>query len=187
MAVETKKLTKLNGVDVKTVNETVSAIEEKPDIAKFKFRISNRWVNGGHNHTTVGNFYGANQENPHLKSFEMEADEPPLLVGEDLAANPVEYLLHALISCMTSTLVYHAALRGITIEELESEVEGDIDLRGFLGLSKDVRKGYEEIRVNFKVKTDEENLDRLKALSKLSPVFDVTTKGTSVAINIERK
>jgi uncharacterized OsmC-like protein len=86
-----------------------------------------------------------------------------------------------------TTMVYHAAMRGIRIEELEMDLEGDLDLRGFLGLSDEVRKGYENIRVNFRVKTDEENLDRLKALSKLSPVYDVTRNGTNVDISIERK
>ena len=70
---------------------------------------------------------------------------------------------------------------------MEAELGGDLDLRGFLGLSKDVRKGYQNIRVNFKVKTDAENLNRLKALSKLSPVFDVTSHGTNVKVNIESK
>lgn len=99
----------------------------------------------------------------------------------------VEHLLNALAGCLTTTLVYHAAVRGITIEELESELEGDLDLQGFLGISSEVRKGYQNIRVNFKVKTDEKNLDRLKALSKLSPVFDVTSNGTNVTVSVERK
>ncbi|MEJ2219675.1 MAG: OsmC family protein [Desulfobacterales bacterium] len=99
----------------------------------------------------------------------------------------MEHLLNALAGCLTSTLIYHAAIRGIKIDELESELEGDIDLRGFLGLSSDVRRGYKNIRVNFKVKTDAENLKRLRALSKLSPVFDVTSKGTNVDVQIERK
>lgn len=185
MAEKTAKT--VNGVDVGAVEGTVEAIKGKPDIAKFKFRLHNKWMDGGHNHSTVGKFYGANQENSHLKAFEWDADEPPMLAGKDLGANPVEHLLNALAACVTTTMVYHAAIRGIKIEELESDLEGDIDLRGFLGLSKDVRRGYENIRVNFKVKTDAENIEKLKALSKLSPVFDVTSNGTKVDINIERK
>ena len=90
-------------------------------------------------------------------------------------------------ACLTTTLVYHAAVRGIKIDELEAQIEGDIDLRGFLGLSNDVRRGYENIRVSYKVKTDEENIEKLKALSKLSPVYDVTSNGTDVDVKIERK
>ena len=88
---------------------------------------------------------------------------------------------------MTTTMVYHAAVRGIELEEVESELEGDIDLQGFFGISDKVRPGYQEIRVNFKVKTDIENVDRLKALTKLSPVYDVVSNGTSVKVQIEAK
>jgi hypothetical protein len=88
---------------------------------------------------------------------------------------------------MTTTIVYHAAVRGIRLEEVESELEGDLDLQGFFAISDKVRPGYEEIRVNFKVKTDIENVDRLKALTKLSPVYDVVSNGTRVKVQIERK
>ena len=84
-------------------------------------------------------------------------------------------------------MVYHAAVRGIELDEVESKLEGDIDLKGFLALSDKVRPGYEEIRVNFKVKTDIGNVDRLKALTKLSPVYDVVSSGTRVKVQIERK
>ena len=88
---------------------------------------------------------------------------------------------------MTTTMVYHAAVRGIKLEEVESKLEGDIDLKGFLAISDKVRPGYEEIRVNFKVKTDIENVDRLKALTRLSPVYDVVSNGTRVNVEIEKK
>ena len=88
---------------------------------------------------------------------------------------------------MTTTMVYHAAVRGIKLEEVESELEGDIGLKGFLAISDQVRPGYEEIRVNFRVKTDIENVDRLKALTRLSPVYDVVSKGTNVKVQIEAK
>ena len=178
---------KINGVDVGAVKGTVSAIEEKPDLAKSKFRIHNQWIIGGYNRSTINAFYGAGQENYRSQPLRLEADEPPLLAGEDRGANPVEHLLNALAACMTTTMVYHAAIRGINLEEVESELEGDIDLRGFLGLSDEVRKGYEEIRVNFKVKTDAENIERLKAFSRLSPVYDVVSNGTRVKVKIERK
>jgi uncharacterized OsmC-like protein len=177
----------LIGVNVNTVENAVKTIEEKPELAKFKFRLRNNCISGGHNHSTVNSFYGTNQEISHLNSFELDCDDPPVLASKNLGANPVKNLLNALAGCLTSTLVYHAAIRGIKIEELESELEGDIDLRGFLGLSKEVRRGYENVRVEFNVKTDAENLDRLKALSKLSPVFDVTSNGTNVDVQIESK
>jgi len=84
-------------------------------------------------------------------------------------------------------MVYHAAVRGIKLEEVESELEGDIDLKGFLAISDKVRPGYQEIRVRFKVKTDAENVERLKAFNRLSPVYDVVSNGTRVKVQIERK
>ena len=182
-----KRESKINGVDLTAVESTVKAIGEKPDLAKSKFRAHNTWNDGGYNRSTINAFYGAGQENYRSKPFVLEADEPPLLAGEDRGANPVEYLLHALAACMTTTMVYHAAIRGINLEEVESELEGDIDLRGFLGLSDEVRRGYEEIRVNFKVKTAAENIEKLKAFSRLSPVYDVVSNGTRVKVQIEKK
>lgn len=177
----------LNGIDLNKLFTSVDALKNNPELAKFKFRLHNKWIDGGHNRSRISGFFGVSQENRHKQPFELDGDEPDVLAGTDKGANPVEHLLNALAACLTTTMVYHAALRNIKIDELESELEGDIDLRGFLGLSNDVRRGYEGIRVTFRVKTDEENLDRLKALSKLSPVFDVTTNGTDIDIRVERK
>lgn len=179
--------TVINGVELETVNDTVQAIQTDPDLAKSKFHVHNRWVNGGHNHVTIRDFYGAKQEIQHAKTFELDEDEPALLAGTDVGPNPVEYLLTALSGCMTSAMIYHAALRGIHIESLECEVEGSIDLQGFLGIADDVRKGYQNIRVTFKVGTSEKNLQRLEALSKLSPVYDTILNGTRIDVNIEQK
>jgi len=176
----------LNGLDVGEVEALVAAIEDDPDLAKSRFRLHNTWIDGGHNRSRIEGFYSAQQEIAHQQAFTLDADEPPILGGQDRGANPVEHLLNALAACLTTTLVYHAAIRGIEIRSIESTVEGDLDLRGFLGLSGDVRRGYQNIRVKFSIDTDAENLDRLKALSKLSPVFDVTSNGTDVEVSIER-
>jgi uncharacterized OsmC-like protein len=177
----------LNGVNVSTVKNIIYAINKKPELANFTFRLTTKWIKGSHNHSFVNNFYGANQKNLHRKTFELEVDEHPILAGEDLAPNSMEHLLNALSACLTTTIVYHAAILGIRIDEMESEVEGDIDLRGFLGLSNKVRKGYQTIRINIRIKTDAENMERLKALGELSPLFDLTSNGTKVEVNIERK
>jgi hypothetical protein len=84
-------------------------------------------------------------------------------------------------------MVYHAAVRGIKLDKVESELEGDLDLRGFLALSDEVRPGYQEIRVNFKVKTNLEDMETLRELIKLSPVYDVVSSGTRVIVRVERK
>lgn len=90
-----------------------------------------------------------------------------------------------LAGCLTKTLVYHAAVGGIKVEAIESGLEGDLDIRGFLGLSNTVRSGLQNIRVNFKLKTDADYIEKLKALSKHSPVFDMTSHGTNVQVNIQ--
>lgn len=177
----------INGVELDTVIETIEAVVTDPELAKCNFRITNNWVNGGHNHVTVRDFYGAKQEIPHTETFELDEDEPQLLAGTDLGPNPVEYLLTALSGCMTSALVYHAALNGIHISSLECQVEGDIDLQGFLGVSDEVRKGYQNIRVTFKVQTPQKSLAKLKALSKLSPVYDTILNGTNIDVQVKRR
>ena len=177
----------VNGVDVDVLKTTVSNIQQDPDLAKCRFHIRNKWLDGNHNRSTITSFYGAKQENDHKQAFELDADEPPVLAGNDQAPNPVEHLLNALASCITTGMVAHAAVRGIEIEELESEVEGDIDLRGFLGISPDVPKGYTDIRVKFKVKTDTENIERLRSLAEYSPVYNTLTNGVNVDIQVEPK
>jgi uncharacterized OsmC-like protein len=181
----------MNGVDVDQLFGTVDVIKDKPEIAKFKFRAKNKWVNGGHNRTTVKDFYGAGKEDTsRTKPFVFEEDEPPVLLGEDHGANPVEYALTALAGCLTTSLVYHAAARGIRIDEVESKLEGDLDLRGFLGMSENVRNGYENIRVTFNVKADapREKIEELVELAqKRSPVFDIVSNAVPVSVKLEEK
>ena len=117
----------------------------------------------------------------------MDADEPAILAGNDAGANPVEHLLHALASCLTTSMVAHAAVRGIAIDELESELEGDIDLNGFLGLNDDIPKGYTEIRAKFCVKADPKDVERIKRLAQFSPVFNTITNGANVNVEVELK
>jgi uncharacterized OsmC-like protein len=185
--VQTTKI--INGVNVDDLFTTVDAIKATPAIAKFKFRIQNQWQGASRNRSTVGEFYGAGQPQSRPTPFVLEADEPGILLGKDSAANPVEHLLHALASCLTTSMVYHAAARGIQIDEVESSFQGDIDLQGFLDLDENVRKGYQGIRVDFKVKADvpDAQLREIVALGTgHSPVFDSLTKGVPISVNAER-
>jgi len=179
----------INGVDVDQLFSTIKAIKESPGLAKFEFRASNQWINGGHNRTSIKDFYGAGQEDTTRKrTFVFDNDEPVTLLGEDNGANPVEFVLHALAGCLTTSLVYHAAAQGIRIDAVESKFEGDLDLRGFLGMNEDVRNGYENIRVTFKIKADapEEKLKELCELAqKRSPVFDIVTNRVPVNVQLE--
>ncbi len=179
----------VNGVDVDMLFGTIDAIKEDPSIAKFNFRIRNKWFDGGENHSTITDFYGAKEDHPHLEPFELIADEPPLLLSGDKGPNPVEYALTALAGCLTSSLIYHAAAKGIKLNSVESRLEGDIDLQGFLGISKDVRKGFQEIRMHFKIDADvpEEQLEELVQLGPAySPVFDSITKGVPVSVQLDK-
>lgn len=189
MATAKKFSTVINGVMVDDLFRTIDAVKATPAIAKFKFGIRNQWAGGSQNASTVSGFCGAMQDLSHPKPFVLEADEPGILLGKDTAANPVEHLLHALASCLTTSMVYHAAARGIQLEEVESTLEGDIDLHGFLDLDKNVRKGYQGIRVNFKVKADvpDEQLQEIVQLgSTFSPVFDSLSKGVPISITSSR-
>ncbi|MDH4098196.1 MAG: OsmC family protein [Nitrospira sp.] len=179
--------TVMNGVDVERLGQTIQAIQKDPGLAKSQFRATNRWVNGGHNRSTIQGFYAAGQEDTsRTKPFVLEADEPPVLLGKDEGANPVEFVLHALAACVTTSLVYHAAARGITLESVESQLEGDLDLRGFLGLSDQVRRGYKEIRVKFNVKSDA-SPEQLEELTKFSPVYDIISNAVPVSIQMETR
>lgn len=179
----------INGVNVDNLFTTIDAVKATPSIAKFKFRVDNRWEGGSRNRSAVNEFHGVGQEFTRQKSFVLSSDEPSVLLGEDTAANPVEYLLHSVAACITTSMVYHAAARGIHIQEVESSFEGDIDLHGFLGLDPKVRKGYQQIRVTFKLKADAPN-EKLQEIVELgtghSPVFDSLTKGVPVVVKAER-
>ena len=178
---------RMNGVDLDTLMGTVKAIKAEPELGACRFRARNQWLGGNHNRSTVTGFYGAKQEIEHKQRFTMDADEPAILAGNDEGANPVEHLLHSLAACLTTSMVAHAAVRGIEIEELESELEGDIDLRGFLGLAMDVPKGYTTIRARFRVKAKPEDVSRISELANFSPVFNTIATGASVQVDVVLK
>jgi uncharacterized OsmC-like protein len=189
MATAKKFSTIINGVMVDDLFSTIEAIKATPAVGKFQFKVRNQWEGGSQNSSTVDKFYGATQQLSHPKPFVLEADEPAVLLGYDHAANPVEYLLHALASCLTTSMVYHAAARGIQIQEVESSFEGDLDLQGFLDLDPEVRKGFQGIRVNFKIKADvpDQELEQIAKLGwEHSPVFDSLTNGVPVTVTTQR-
>jgi len=177
-----------NGVDVPTLFATLDAVKGTPQIAQFQFRASNEWISGTHNRSLIQGFYGAGQEDgSRTEPFTYDADHPPVLVGTNQGPTPVEFLLHAIASCLTSGLANIAAARGITLRRVTSTVEGDIDLLGILGLSDDVRNGYRQIRVHFDVEGDA-TPEQLAALvdqsRRRSAVYDVLVNGTDVQVDV---
>lgn len=178
----------MNGIDTPTLFATLDAVKAQPELAKFQFRASNRWQQGTHSRSRFESFYGANGERMHERAYSFDADHPAILVGRDLGPTPVEFLLYALAACLTAGISNIAAARGITLHEVESTVEGDIDLQGILGLSSDVRNGYDGIRIHFTIKGDapEEKLRQLVEQSRArSAVYDVLTNGTPVSVSVK--
>lgn len=178
-----------NGVNVSQLMETIEAIQNQPDLAKFRFRATNTWLGGGRSRTRIKEFYGAGQEDTsRTDPFVLEGDEPPVLLGENTAANAVEAALHALASCLAVGFVYNAAAQGIEVRSLEFDLEGDLDLHGFLGLSPDVRAGYQEVRLTYRVDCDAppEKVDELcEHVQRTSPVLDIFRNPVRVSVGRE--
>ena len=177
----------INGVNVDRLGGMIQTVQENPNLGTFKFRAKNRWITGGHNSSTIQGFYGAGQEYAtRKKPFVLESDEPRVLLGTDQGPNPYEFVLHALAAGLTTSLVYHAAARGIHLESVESTLEGDLDVRGFLGLSDKIRRGYKEIRVHFAIKSNAP-AEQLDELIRFSPVFDMVANPVPVSIQIDKQ
>jgi uncharacterized OsmC-like protein len=177
----------VNGVDVEQLFSSIETFKQKPELAKFKFRATNQWVGGTHSRATVTDFYGPGREDTSREATIFDLDEPPVLLGKNFGVNPVEYLLVALSGCLTTAMVAHAAAKGIELKGVKSRFEGDIDLRGFMGISPDVKVGFEEIRVYFTIDADisrEEKEELLRMAQKYSPVFNTLVNPTAVSVRL---
>ncbi len=174
----------INGLDTLAFKETVGEIERNPELAQCKFRVRNQWVTCDDNRSETQDFYAAGAERKHKHVFKFRAGEPELIAGKDEGANPVEFLLSALSGCMTTTVAYYAALNGEKIEKMESTYEGDLNLQGLLGLAENVRPGYQQIRVNFKIKSSAP-AEHFEKYYHFSPVYDVVSKSVPVDVKIE--
>jgi uncharacterized OsmC-like protein len=177
-----------NGLNLDQMTQTLEALQNDPALARFQFRARNQWIDGGENRSSIRDFYGAGAEDTsRTKPFVFTNGEPPVLLGNNEGANPVEYLLHALAGCVTTTTVLHAAARGIRIHRLSTELTGDIDLQGFLALDDSVPVGYESIRIRMDIEadaTDEEIDDLLAFAREHSPVCNTVCR--PVPVTVER-
>ena len=176
-----------NGVNTPVLLATVNAVKDTPALAQFRFRATNKWVGGTHSETRIESFSGAGGEHTHKMEFRFGADHPTVLVGEDRGAVPIEFLLVGLVSCITAGIGNIAAARGVTLTSVESRIEGDIDLRGILGISDRVRNGYQRLRVTFDIAGDApaEKLREIVEQSRArSAVYDVLTNGVPVDVTI---
>lgn len=187
MEAATEKKT-VNGVDVGQLFKTIELIKEKPEIAEFNFSVRNEWIDGTHNRATVKDFFGAGDKDDSRKAMVFELDEPPVLLGHNEGANPVEYLLVALSGCLTTSLIAHGSAKAVDLKKVESRYEGELDLRGFLGISDEVPVGYKSIRVYFKIDADipkEKKEELVSMAQKYSPVFNTITKTAPVSVHLE--
>lgn len=176
----------VNGLDMDAAVATINALKADPSLARFQFRARNRWIGGGENRSTIRDFFGAGREDDsRSEDFEFTNGEPPVLLGANEGANPVEFLLHALAGCVTTTFVLHAAARGIAIRSLSTRLEGEIDLQGLLALDPSVAPGYEQIRITMDVEadcTDEELEDLMTFTQAHSPVCNTVCRPVPVIV-----
>ncbi|TRC89021.1 OsmC family protein [Mesorhizobium sp. WSM4303] len=178
----------LNGVDTPNLLATINFVAGQPELAKFQFRAHNEWVEGTHSKSVMLGFHGAGQEQKHAKAYYADSDHPAVLCGADQGPTPVEWLLHALASCLMSGVANIAAARGIKLTKVRCSVDGDIDLRGILGISDEVRNGFQNITVAFEIEGDapSEKLQQLVEQARArSAVFDVLTNGVSVSVGVK--
>lgn len=177
---------RVNGVSVDAFFNAVHVMSNVASLGHYQFRAHNQWLDGGHTRTKVKDFFGAGTEQTSRATpFVMESDFPAVFKGTDRAMDPLEHLLAAIGACITTTIVWHAAARGIHVEAIDTWVEGDIDLQGWFGIARDLRPGYSEIRVSIDLEAEvpDETLDQLVGLgTEYSPLFDTISRGTRVAV-----
>jgi len=178
-----------NGVDTATMYATLDAIKAQPELAKFQFRAHNTWLGGAHNRTSIKDLYAAGGEDTsRSQAFTVDAGEPPILLGHNEGPNPVELYLTALAACVTTSMVYVASARKVELTSVSSELVGEMNVQGALGLSPDYRNGFSEIRMKITVTGDapEEKLrEVVRRATQRSAVFDMVTHGVPVHVDVE--
>jgi len=177
----------LHGVKTPELFATINAVAAQPELAKFTWRAKSRWMRGTHTRSTINGYFGAGGEQDRGKDFIADADHTTVLTGDDKGPTPAEWILHGLAACLTAGIANIAAARGIELDEVTATIEGDMDLRGILGISDEVRNGYQGIRVRFDVKGDAppEKLKQIVEQScARSAVFDIVTNRTPVTVEV---
>jgi uncharacterized OsmC-like protein len=176
-----------NGVNVEFLLTARDMLTAQPEGAQFKWRVTNTWVKGTHSRTTVNGFFGLGAEQSHHKDFQFDGDHPELFSSEDVGPTPVEMLLVSLASCLTAGVAAVAQNREIQLRSVAATLEGDMDVRGILGVDPEVRNGFSRIKVTYKVDADASK-DDIKALvaqsQKRSAVYDIVTNPTNVVVEV---
>jgi uncharacterized OsmC-like protein len=176
-----------NGVDVAALLGAREALTEAPEAAKFMWRATSEWKNGTHSSSTVDGFFGLGEEQHHRTRYSFDLDHPEIFASEDNGATPVEYVLVGLAGCLTAGIAAVAQNREIQLRSVTATIEGDMDVRGILGMDSDVRNGFSGIKVTYDIDADA-TADEIKALvaqsQKRSAVYDVITNPTDVRVEV---
>lgn len=176
-----------NGVDVEFLRNAREALTAEPQGAAFQWRATNTWVRGTHSQSTVQGFFGLGEEQSHRTEFRYDGDHPELFASEDNGATPVELVLVALAGCLTAGVAAVAQHRDIQLHSVSATLQGDMDVRGILGIDTDVRNGFSGIKVTYTVDADA-TADEIKALvaqaQKRSAVYDIITNPTNVTVEV---
>jgi uncharacterized OsmC-like protein len=176
-----------NGVNVQALLDAREVLKGAPEAAKFTWRASCKWQNGTHSRTDVQSFFGLGEEQKHKTQTSVDADHPEIFASEDKGITPIEYVLVGLASCLTAGVAAVAQNRGVQLRSVESQLEGKMDVRGILGIDTDVRNGYDDIKVTFKIDADasKKDIEAIVAQSqKRSAVYDVITNPVNVTVEV---
>jgi uncharacterized OsmC-like protein len=176
-----------NGVNVEALLGAREALTETPAAAAFKWRATCKWVKGTHSRSTVQGFFGLGEDQSHRSEFTFEADHPEIFAAEDNGATPVEMVLVGLASCLTAGVAAVAQHRDIQLHSVSATLEAGMDIQGILGIDRDVRNGFDGIKVHFNIDADAsaEDIKALVAQSqKRSAVFDIVTNPTNVTVEV---
>ena len=176
-----------NGVNVQALLDAREALKNAPGATAFTWRASCKWQNGTHSKTNIKGFHGLGEEQKHKTEFSFDADHPEIFASEDLGATPIEYVLVGLASCLTAGIAAVAQNRGIQLRSVEAKLEGSMDIQGILGIDSDVRNGYDDIKVTFKIDADasKKEIEAIVAQSqKRSAVYDIITNPTNVTVHV---
>src|ERR671930_1455593 len=176
-----------NGVNTQLLNTVYNSMQNQPEMAKAIFSVKSQW-NGGFSVTSTASkgFRIGGQNIERNTEYKMQHDFPNQMSGEGRGPTVCESCMGSLAACLTQTIVAHATSRGILIDSIDIDIEGDVDLRGFTGISTDVRPGAQQFRVNMNIKSNTASKEQINELCEIgkrfSPAFDTLTNGTSVVL-----
>ncbi len=174
----------VNGVNTDAIVNIATHMAQDDNFGQFRFRADNQWINGSPSRTSIKNFYAGNgEQTERSQPLVVHADQPTFLARENTAPNAVEHYLNSLVSCLNTTIVAHASVQGIQRETLNITAEGEMDARGFFGVSNEVNRGYNKINVDIRAKTDTDE-ETLRNMLNYSPVYEMVSKAIPVEVKI---